>query len=129
MSFKVKDKKEYIIFYKVFCLLLHCYGLLSTISVQFSHSVMSNLLWPHGLQHATFPCPSPTPGVYSNSCPLSQWCHPTISSSVSPFSSCPNPSQHQGLFQWVSSLHQVAQVLEPQLQHQSLQWIFRTNFL
>ena len=57
-------------------------------SVQFSHAVMSNSLWPHGLQHARLPCPSPTPEVYSNSCPLSQWCHPTISSSAIPFSSC-----------------------------------------
>ena len=57
--------------------------------VQFSCSVMSNSLWPHGLQHARPPCPSPTPGVYSNSCPLSRWCHPTTSSSVVPFSSCP----------------------------------------
>ena len=55
--------------------------------VQFSHSVVSNSLWPHGPQHARPPCPSPTSGVYSNSCPLSQWCHPTISSSVIPFSS------------------------------------------
>ena len=47
---------------------------------------MSDSLWPHGLQHARPPCPSPTPGVYSNSCPLSRWCHPTISSSVIPFS-------------------------------------------
>ena len=57
-------------------------------SVQFSHSVMSNSLQPHGLQHARPPCPSPTPEVYSNSCPLSQCCHPTISSYVIPFSSC-----------------------------------------
>ena len=57
-------------------------------SVQFSGSVMSNSLWPHGLQHARLPCPSPTLGTSSNSCPLSQWCHPTISSSVLPFSSC-----------------------------------------
>ena len=57
-------------------------------SVQFSHSVVSNSLWPHGLQHARPPCPSPTPAVYSNSCPLSQWCHPAISSSVVPFPSC-----------------------------------------
>ena len=57
-------------------------------SVQFSCSVMSNSLQPHGLQHARPPCPSPTPGVYSNSCPLSWWCHPTTSSSVIPFSSC-----------------------------------------
>ena len=56
-------------------------------SVQFSHSVVSDSLWPQGLQHARPPCPSPTPWVYSNSCPLSQWCHPTISSSVIPFSS------------------------------------------
>ena len=57
-------------------------------SVQFSCSVMSDSLWPHGLQHARLPCPSPTPGAYSKSCPLSQWCHPTISSSVIPFLSC-----------------------------------------
>ena len=57
-------------------------------SVHFSSSVMCNSLWPHGLQHARPPSPSPTPGVYSNSCPLSQWCHPIISSSVTPFS-CP----------------------------------------
>ena len=56
-------------------------------SAQFSHSVMSDSLQPHGLQHAWPPRPSPTPGVFSNSCPLSQWCHPTISSSVVPFSS------------------------------------------
>ena len=54
-------------------------------SVQFSCSVMSESLWPHGLQHARLPCPSPTPGACSNSCPLSQWCHPSISSSVIPF--------------------------------------------
>ena len=59
---------------------------MTTVSVQFSCSVLSNL-WPHGLQHDRPPCPSPTPGVYSNSCPFSQWCHPTISSSVVPFSS------------------------------------------
>ena len=56
--------------------------------VQFSHSVVSDSLWPHGPQHARLPCPSLTPGVYSNSCPLSQWCHWTISSSVISFSSC-----------------------------------------
>ena len=57
-------------------------------AVQFSCSVMSDSLQPHALQHARPPCPSPTPGVYSNSSPLSRWCHPTISSSVVPFSSC-----------------------------------------
>ena len=53
----------------------------------FSHSVMSNSLWPHGFQHTRPPCPSPSPGVCTNSCPLNWWCHPTISSSVIPFSS------------------------------------------
>ena len=57
-------------------------------SVQFSLSVVSNSLWPHGLQHARPPCPSPTPGAYPNSCPSSRWCHSTISSSTVPFSSC-----------------------------------------
>ena len=57
------------------------------VQFQFSHSIVSDSLQPHGLQHARPPCQSPTPGVYSNSCPLSRWCHPTISSSVIPFSS------------------------------------------
>ena len=69
-------------------------------------------LRPHGLQHARFSCPSPSPGVYSNSCPLSRWCHPTISPSAHPSSpfafSLP---QHQSLFQWVSSLHKMTKVL------------------
>ena len=185
-------------------------------SVQFSCSVVSDSLQPHGLQHAKLPCASPTPGACLNSCPFSQWCHPTISSSVVPFShlqsfpasrsfsmsqfftsggqsilklrfssvhvssvaqSCPTlcdpmnrstpglpvhhqlpeftqthvhrggdaiqpshplsspsppvptPSQHQGLFQWVNSSHQVAKVLEFQLQHQSFQWTPRTDLL
>ena len=68
-------------------------------SVQFSHSVMSNSLQPHGLQHARLPCPSPTPRVYSNSCTLSRWCHPTISSSVIPFSSCLQSFPWSGVFQ------------------------------
>ena len=58
-------------------------------SVQFSRSVVSDSLRPHESQHARPPCPSPTPGVHSDSCPLSQWCHPVVSSSVVPFSSCP----------------------------------------
>ena len=57
-------------------------------SVDFSHWVTSDSLWPNGLQHTRLPCPSPTPRACSNSCPLSWWCHPTISSSVVPFSSC-----------------------------------------
>ena len=62
---------------------------LRVISYHISHSVMSDSLWPHESQHARPPCPSPTPGVHSDSRPLSQWCHPAISSSVVPFSSCP----------------------------------------
>ena len=86
-------------------------------------------LWTHELQDARPPCPSPTPRVYPNSCSLSQWCPLNISSSVVPFSSCLNLSQHQGLFKWVSSSHQVAKVLEFQLQHQSFQWTPRTDLL
>ena len=66
---------------------------------QFSRSVMSNSLRPHEPQHARPPCPSPTPRVFSNSCPLSWWCHPTISSSVIPFSSCPQSFPAWGSFQ------------------------------
>ena len=66
--------------------------------VQFSHSVVSNSLQPHGLQHTRPPCPSPTPRVYPNSCPLSWWCHPTIWSSVIPFS-CPQSFPALGSFQ------------------------------
>ena len=67
-------------------------------AVQFICSVMSNSLQPHGLQHARSPCPSTTPRVYSNSCPLSRWCHPAISSSVVPFSSCPQSLPASGSF-------------------------------
>ena len=79
-------------------------------SVQFSRSAVSNPLWPHGLQHARPPCPSPTPRVYPNSCPSSQWYHPSHPLS-SPSPPAFNLSQHQGLFQWVSSLNQMAKVL------------------
>ena len=68
-------------------------------SVQFSVSVVSDSLWPHGLWHARPPCLSPTPGVYSNSCPSSWWCHPTISSSVIPFPSCLQAFPASGSFQ------------------------------
>ena len=67
-------------------------------SVQFSPSVVSDSLWPHELQHIRPPCPSPTPRVYPNPCPLSWWCHPTISSSVVPFSSCPQSFPTSGSF-------------------------------
>ena len=90
-------------------------------SVQFTHSVMSNSLQPHGWQHASLLCPSPTAKTCSNSCPSSWWCHPTILQSSSP------PafylSQHQNLFQWVNASHQVVKLLEFHLQHQSFQWL------
>ena len=98
-------------------------------SVQFGHSVLFDSLQPHGMQHAKPLCSTPTPRFYSNSCSLSQWCHPTISSSVSPSPPTFNCSQHQGLYKWVSSSHQVAKVLEFHLQHQSFQWISGTDLL
>ena len=90
---------------KVISLVLNCHPLAILIhsihlinSVQFSHSVMSDSLWPHEPQHAKPPCPSQTPRDYSNSCPSSQWCHPAISSSVVPFSSCTQSLQASGSF-------------------------------
>ena len=67
-------------------------------SFQFSHSVVCDSLWPHELQHARPPCPSPAPGVHQNSCPSSQWCLPALSSSVIPFSSCPQSLPASGSF-------------------------------
>ena len=79
--------------------ILYLVYFLYTWSVQFSRSVVSDSLRPHELQHARAPCPSPTPGVYPNSCPLSQWCHLTISFSVIPFSSCLQSFPASGSFQ------------------------------
>ena len=97
--------------------------------VQFSHSVVSNSLWPHGLQHASLP-------VHHQLLEFTQthvhWVGDAIQPShplLSPSPPASNLSQHQGLFKWVSSSHQVAKVLEFQLQHQSFQWTFRTDFL
>ena len=72
---------------------------MSDSSVQFSRSLVSDSLWPYEPQHARPPCPSPTPGVHPNPCPLSQWCHPTISFSVIPFSSHPQSFPASGSFQ------------------------------
>ena len=76
-------------------------GLMMQLS-PFRRSLMSNSLWPRALQHARLPCPSPSPGVCSNSCPLSQWCHPSVSSSVAPFS-CPQsfPASGSFLMSWL----------------------------
>ena len=101
-------------------------------SGQFSHLVMSDSLPPCGLQHARLFCPSITPGTFSNSCPLSQWYHPTTLSSVIPFSSCLQSFPASGSFpmsHFFTSGDQSIRVLEFQLQHQSFQWIFRTDFL
>ena len=95
-------------------------------SIQFSLSVLSNSSRPHGLQHTRLPCPSPTPRAYSNSCPSSRWCHPTISSSVSPFSSHLQSCPASGSFPMSQFF---VKGLEFQLQHQSFQWIFRTDSL
>ena len=92
--------------------------------VQFSCSVVSDSLWPHGLQHARPPCPLPSPRVYWSPCPLSQWCHPTSSSSVIPFSSRLHSFPASGSFQCFSSLHQVVKVLKFQLQHQSFHFLW-----
>ena len=91
---------------------------------QFSHSVVPDSLWPHGLQHARPPCPSPTQTHVHWVSDAIQTSHPLSSPSPPAF----NLSQHQALYKWVSSSHQVAKVLELQLQHESFQSIFRVNF-
>ena len=91
----------------------------SSLRLLFSHYVSSDSSRPHGLQHDRLPCPSLSPRVCSDSCPLSQWCYPIVSSPAAHSLFAFNLSQHQGVFKWVSSLHQVAKVLEFHLQHQS----------
>ena len=97
-------------------------------SVQFSRSVMSNSLRPHGLQHDRPPCPSPTPGVYSNSCPLSQWYHPAISSSIIP-SFCLQSFPASGSFPMSQLFAWGGQSIGVSASTSVLQWIFRTDFL
>ena len=99
-----------------------------TPSVQFSHSVLYNSLWPHGLQYARFPCPSPTPRAYSNLCPLSPWCHPTIWSSVAPFSSCPQSCPASGYFPMNQLFTTLVKASVLRLQHHSFQRIFKIDF-
>ena len=105
----------------------HLFRATSQPSVQYSRSVMSNCLWPHGLQHARLPCASPTLRACLHSCPLSRWCHSSISSSVMSFSYGFQSFPASGFFPNDSSLHQVAKVMDLQLQHHSFQWIFRTD--
>ena len=95
----------------------------------FSCSFVSNSLQPHGMHHTRPLCPSPTPGAYSNSSPLSQWCHPAISSSVNPFSSSLQTFQASGYFPISQFFASGGKILDFQLQHQSFQWILRTDFL
>ena len=97
-------------------------------SVQFSCSVVSDSLQPHGLQRARLPCPSPTPRDYSDSYPLSQWCHPAISSSITPFSSHRQSFPALRSFPMSQFFTSGGQTLELQFKHQSFQWIFRTDF-
>ena len=87
------------------------------------------LLRPHGRQYTRLPCPSLSPKVCSNSCPLSWWCHSTISSSAACFSFYLQSFQTLGRFPWVTSSHQMAKVLELQDHYQSFQWIFRVNLI
>ena len=100
-------------------------------SVQFSCSVVSDSLWPHELQHTRLPCPSPTPGVHSNSRPLSRWCHAAISSSVIPFWSClqslpaSEPFSMSQLFTWggqSTGVSALASFLPKNTQDWSLEW-------
>ena len=101
-------------------------GVLLTEKVEksFCCSIVSNFLWPHGLQHTRFSCPSPSLRACSNSYPLSRWYHPTISSSVVPFSFSLQSFPASGSF-----LMSQLKVLELHFQHQSFQWIFRVDFL
>ena len=98
-------------------------------SVQFSCSVMTDFLRPHGLQHVRPPCPSPTPGVYSNSCPLSRWCHPTTSSSVVPFSSRLLSFPSSGSFQMGQFFTSGGQSIGVSTSASVLPMNFRTDFL
>ena len=94
----------------------------------FHQAVVSDALRPHG-QHARLPHPLLCPGACLNSCPLSWWCHPTISFSAALVSSCSQSFPAEGLFQWVTSLHQLGKVLELQIQHHFFQWIFRVDWI
>ena len=103
--------------------------ILTTTLLLFSHSVMSDSLWPHGLQHARLPCPSPSPRIGSNSCPLSQWCHPTISSSVVPFCSCLQSFPTSGSFPMSQLFASSGQSIGASASASVPQWIFRVDLL
>ena len=118
-------------FFLILLLVIYIGKFLDNTSVQFSRSVVSDSLRPHVSQHARPPCPSPTPRVYSDSCPLSWWCHPSISSSVIPFSSCPQslPASESfpmsQLFAWggqSTGVSALASFLPKNTQYWSLEW-------
>ena len=94
----------------------------------FSHPVMSDSLQLHGLQHTRPLCPSPSPAVCPSPCLLHLWCHLAILSLTPSSPSALNLSQRQELFQWVSCLHQMTEILALQLQHQSFWWAFSVDF-
>ena len=122
----VKMRTKHVFFYVLYTCAQRWYP---TQTFQSSCSAVSDSLRPRELQHTRLPCPSPAPGACSNSCSLSWWCYPTSHPLSSPSPPAFNLFQHQGLFKWVSSSHQGAKVLEFQLQYQSFQWPFRTDFL
>ena len=93
----------------------------------FSHQLVSNSFWPHGLQYTRLPCPSPSPGVCSSSCPLNWWCHPTTSSSIIPFSFFLQSFPSIRVFS--SELALRIKAMKLQLHHQSFQWVFRIHLL
>ena len=95
--------------------------------LRFSHSVMSDSLQPHEPQHNSPPCPSPTPRVHLNSCPLSRWCHPSMSSSVIPFSSCLQSFPASGSFQMSQLFTSGGQNIGVSVQHWSFQWTPRAD--
>ena len=104
-------------------------NMLKVKSVHFGRSVVSNSLWPHELQHARPPCLSPTAGVYSNSCLSSRWCHPTISSPVIPFSSCPQSFPASGSFQMSQLFPSGGQSIGVSASTSVPQWTPRTDLL
>ena len=112
-----------------FLLQIHDTFMFTYLPVQFSYSVVSDSLQPHGLQQARPPCPSPTPGVYPNSCTLSRWCHPTISSSAGPFSSCLQSFPVPGSFQMSQFFTSGGQNIGVSASASVFQWILRTDFL
>ena len=116
------------VFIQVFWLFYVLLNIDSFCCCSVSRSVISDSLQLHGLQHTRPLCPSPSPTACSNSCPLSQRCHPTISSSVVPFS-CLQSFPASGSFLMSQFFASGDQILEFQLQHQSFQWIFRADFL